>query len=116
MARSDITVQDSPGTLDYDGDVITWTANDGTNGNSATFTGAEMILARNDNAGAQVCTVTSVADAFGRTRDASFSVPAGAYRMFGPFKKEGWNNGGKIDFDGAAVSDVFFAVIRIVAQ
>ena len=93
---------------------ITWTAADNANGNYVDFTGKEILLVRNDNVGAQVVTVASVADKYGRTGDQTQAVPAAAYRMFGsPFPSMGWEQPGAILHIDAAAADVFLCVIKL---
>lgn len=112
MPRTTLAVIEAPGNANYTGTVLTMTAADATNDNDCAFTGREMIIAHNTGASGVVVTVTSSADSIGRTKDATVTIAAGAYHIFGPFQLTGWRQtGGKLHFDAAA-ADVKFAVVR----
>ena len=82
-------------------------------GNQVALTGREMVLIRNDDAGAQTVTFTSVKDRIGRTGDISaYSIPATEEHLFGPFALEGWDSAGKLLFTCSDV-DMKIAAIRI---
>ena len=119
MARTDITPQDALGSypslpLSADSADFTWTAGDATNNNAVTLAGRELVLVRNDGTSAQDVTFQSVADQYNRTGNIdTYSVGAGEYAMFGPFKVPGWKQGdGKLYIDPAS-TDLKFAVIRL---
>jgi len=112
MARTEVTAIDLGGQLDYDGDVLTWSACDNVNGNFVTHTGREIILVRNDNVGTQSFTVVSVEDAMLRTKDATKTVGIGAYHTFGPYPIKGWDSAGTLEFDAGA-ADVYVCVLRL---
>lgn len=119
MARIAITPQTTIGSapslpLAADSADFTWTAADQGDGNDTPLTGRELLLARNDNAGAQTVTVHSVPDAYNREGDiTTYSMAAGDYAAFGPFDIAGWKQAdGKLWFNGSA-ADVFFAVLRL---
>jgi hypothetical protein len=81
------------------------------------MTGAEVLLARNSNAGSTAYTVTisSAADAMGRTKDITTeSIAAGTTRVFGPFRnKDGWvQSGGYLNI-AASNAEVLFAVLQL---
>ena len=93
---------------------LTWTAADATNKNAFVFTGREILLVRNDNAGEQTVTIQSVACEHARTGNLSKAIAASAYAVFPLFSNgEGWRQtDGKIYVD-AASADVKFCVLRI---
>lgn len=103
-----------PGPYDTDGITPTWQAGDVANGNHFISTGKEILLARNDDVGAQTVTVTSTNDPQGRTGDITAdSIAAAAYAVWQKFPVSGWRNAaGEIVI---AVSDagVFLAVLQI---
>jgi hypothetical protein len=60
-------------------------------GASYPLTGQEILLVHNGNVGAETVTITSVADDLGRSGDiTTYSLSAGEYGAFGPFKEKGW--------------------------
>ena len=93
---------------------MVWTAADNINGNSIAFTGKDVLLVRNDNVGAQMVTVSSAPDKYGRSGDQTHLVPAGEYWVFGaPFPAVGWQQADSLLWVDGAAADVFFCVIRI---
>jgi hypothetical protein len=82
--------------------------------NQATASGNDLIFAHNTGAGANTVTVTSVADELGRTGDiAAYSLGAGEYGVFGPFKNQGWTQtDGKLYFQ-ASSAEVKFGVVQL---
>lgn len=74
------------------GVTLTMTAADVGNGNKFTASGNDLIVVHNTDAGAQTFTITSVADAFGRTGHITAeAISAGAYKIVGPLPLAGWN-------------------------
>lgn len=84
---------------------ITWTALDVANGNNVVFTGRQILLIRNvDAGGAHSVTVASVA-LNGRTGDAVKSVPASGFVVFQLFPTAGWQQtDGKLNITGDSAS------------
>lgn len=124
MARLSITVQEPAGfwptlPLTANAEDFTWTASgaDFGDGFSFTNTGREVILIRNDNAGAQTITVSSVVDKYNRTGDiTTYSVGIGEYAWFGPFKPDGWNQtGSSLLYAAVTAADLYIAVMRLPA-
>lgn len=119
MPRQTLTPQATPG--NYPGTIaanaadITFVACDATNKEQFLTTGKELLLFRNDNAGAQTVTITSVADAkLNRTGDiTTYSIGAGESAIFGPFLKEGWMQSDGYIYSEASHLDVKVAVLRI---
>lgn len=123
MAVLDVTPQSPPGKypatpLVADSADLEWTAagEDFAEGARFPCTSRELLLVRNDNAGAQTVTITSEADEKNRLGDIEdYSVGIGEYAMFGPFPRDGWaDSGGYLNFEASA-ADMYFAVIRLPA-
>jgi len=123
MARLSITVQEPAGfwpalPLTANAEDFTWTASgaDFADGFSFTNTGRELILIRNDNAGAQTITISSVA--MGKTKRTgditTYSIGIGEYAWFGPFKPEGWNQSGTaLLYAAVTAADLYICVVRL---
>lgn len=120
MARTSITPQTLEGAYgDYGADEadLTFAATTGAagdSGNQFSASGNDLVIVRNDNGGAQTITFTSVPDKLGRSGDIeTYSIGAGEYAAFGPFKVEGWRQtDGKIYFETSS-ADVKVAVIAL---
>lgn len=114
MARTEVTPITIPTRFSTTPVELVWVAADVANGNQFTLTGDEILLARNDAAGAQTVTVASFADAFGRIGDIdAHSIDPGEYRVLQRFPVEGWQqNDGKL-YVNASDAGVFLAVIRL---
>lgn len=112
MARTTLTKTTPPGSYAGAGTTLTLTAADVTNKNQFVASGNDLVIAYNSGAGAATITITSVDDPFGRREDiAAESIAAGAYKLFGPFKRQGWaQSDGYIYLEASSV-DVKFAVI-----
>lgn len=93
------------------GVTATVTAADASNLNQCTFTGKEVIIARNSGAGARTVTITSVTY-LGRTGHITAeSIAAGATKVFGPFAIDGWKQtDGYLYFQGEH-AEVLFTVL-----
>lgn len=122
MARLALTPQNAPGSFpalplaanaaDF---VFTPAGAQFVDGFSFPWTGRELLLVQNANAGAQTVTLNSVAD---RRRHRSgdittYSVGIGEFAVFGPFEEaDGWRQSdGKI-YGAASATDVKLAVIK----
>ncbi len=107
MARTALTKLTAPGSYDVDGAALAFAAGDAVNGNQFTAAGKDLIVVHNaDGVSAHTVTIKSVADDLGRTGDLTVSVPANAYRVFGPVKLTGFiQTDGKIyvDVDNASL-------------
>lgn len=70
MPRTALTVKTPPGphpgAIAANGADFTWEVGDNVNGNDFTPTGEELLLVRNDDAGAQTVTITTAPDKFAR--------------------------------------------------
>lgn len=116
MSRQTLPVDLAPGNVVYNGALLTKTAEDAVNHSQFLCTGAEILIAENSDDTSHTVTVTSVADAFGRTKDISQAIAAGAVRVFGPFSQAGWAQAvGSFIQVNADDASVFFSVVRIPA-
>ena len=98
---------------------IVWTASgaDFADGAKFTLTGREVLLIRNDNAGAQTVTITSVIDDKNRTGDiTAYSIGIGEYAVMPPFSPEGWMQTDGCLYFAASAADLYFAVLRVPAM
>ncbi len=79
------------------------------------LTGFEILLVYNANVAAQTVTISSVADDLNRTGDiTAYSIGAGEYAVFGPFKEKGWQqSASKKLYFAASAADVKFAVLKL---
>ena len=92
-----------------------WTAAgaDFADGFAFASTGKEVLLIRNDNAGAQTVTINSQADPYKRTGDiTTYSVGIGEYAVFYPPVDSFRRSDGTI-WGAAAAADVMLAVLRL---
>ena len=102
MARLSLTPQSPAGfwptlALTAGAEDFTWTAAgaDFADGFSFVNTGREILLVRNDFAGAKYITITSVVDKYNRLGHITeYSLAQDDYAWFGPFKPSGWNQAG----------------------
>jgi hypothetical protein len=79
-----------------------------------TLTGNEVLVVHNGAATAQTVTIESVADDLKRTGNiTTYSIGAGEYAAFGPFKEKGWKQSdGKLHFSTTDAT-VGFAVLKL---
>jgi hypothetical protein len=76
--------------------------------------GNDLVVAHNTGVGAVTVTITSVADPFGRTGDVTaYSMAAGEYAVFGPFKNLGWAQSNGQVYLEASSADVKFGVVAV---
>jgi len=84
--------------------------------NQFVCTGNDLVIAHNTNAGstARTVTVTSVADPYGRTGNiAAYSIGAGEFAVFGPFKSTGWQQTDGYVYLEADNAEVKFGVVTL---
>lgn len=114
MARTDLTKTDAPGSYADAGVAVTMAAADDVDKNQFTAEGNDLIIAHNTGASERNITITSSADAFGRTGDiSSEAIAAGAIRIYGPLKVAGWiQSDGKVYLE-ADNAEVEFGVIKL---
>lgn len=118
MPRTALTVQTLvgpyPASVAAEDLDITFAAADVANMNEFAFTGREIILVENTDAGAQTITFTSIADSFGREEDiAAYSLAAGEFAGFWAGALGGWAQAGNLFFLEASAATVKFAILRI---
>jgi hypothetical protein len=93
---------------------ITVQAADVANLNEFVFTGKELILVKNDDAGAQTITLTSVADEQKRTGDiTTYSVGIGEYAAFLATSLKGWQQSDGKFYLAASSANIKIAVLRL---
>jgi len=84
-------------------------AGDDVNGNDVDCTGAELLVVKNTDVGAQTVTITAAPDEFGRAGAiTTYSVGADETAVFGPFPTAGWRQ-----TDGKLYIDVSDAAVEI---
>lgn len=121
MAETALTVQELEGPFDIASATdldFTFAAADNVNGNSYIVTGREILVARNDNVGAQTLTLNGVPDEKNRSGPiTAYSIGIGLYSIF----TQGLTNAkGFKQSDGtitliASAADVMLAVLRLPA-
>lgn len=116
MARTALTVQQLTGPFPAALllDEYTYTAADVGNGNSFPFTGNEIIIVRNiDGATSRNVTLTSVANAFGRTGNIVHSLSLTSFAIFQATDLTGWlQTDGMFYLSGDNVN-LEFAIVRL---
>ena len=114
MARTALTVQTLtgpyPATLLMD--TLTWTAADLANKNSVVFTGKEIIIARNDDAGEKNVIITSIADPQKRVGNITKAMATGTYAIFLASALTGFIQADGLLYLEADDVEIFFAVVR----
>ena len=119
MARTTLTKTNAGGNfpvvpLTADSADITMTAADVANGNQFVPTGNELVIAHNSGASPYTVTITSVAAGNNRTGDiATYSLAAGDYAVFGPFRREGWLQSDGYIYLSASNASVTFGIITL---
>lgn len=119
MPRTALTVQTLkgpyPGTVSVNDLDITFAAADVANGNDFPYTGREVILMRNDDAGAQTVTFTSSAEPatkrLGHITD--YSIGIGEYAAFWAGAIQGWVQAGQKFFIDASDANIMIAILRV---
>ena len=93
---------------------LTMAAADTVNQNQFTCQGNDLVIAHNTGGSAYTVTVTSADDPYGRSGDVdAYSVGAGEYAIFGPFKSPGWQQSdGKVYLE-ASNAAVYFGVVTL---
>ena len=78
------------------------------------LTGQEVVLIRNDNAGAQTVTVEGVVDPYNRVGPiTTYSVGIGEYAAFPAMALTGWAQTSRELYLTASAADVMFAIVRL---
>ena len=113
MPTTAITKQAAPRAYPTAWSDLTLAAADATNENHFVASGKDLIIVKNDNAGAQTIEIDGTVDAYGRTVTVTKSIAAGAFAMFGPVPSAYWaNSSGQIVLDPSHV-DLKIAVISL---
>lgn len=111
MARTTITKTQAVGGYIYSGVSLNLQAGDAANGNQFAMVGGEFIILQNSGGTPRVVTLSSVADAYGRTKDISETLAAGAFAVYGPFLPAGWKQTDGNFYLNVAHADVKIAVL-----
>jgi hypothetical protein len=118
-ARTAITPQTPkgpyPGTVNAGDLALTLTAADTVNLNQFAATGTELLIVQNTDVGSQTITLTTKADAFGRTADiTAYSMATGTFAVFN-FRNanQGWVQADGNVYFQASSANIKFAVLRI---
>lgn len=115
MAATALTKTNAPGSYPTAGVTVTMNAADASNGNYFQMTGQELLVVQNSHgATAYTWTLTSVANARGRTKDITAeSLAAGVWKVVGPFTaKEGWmQQGGGCLVSGENAAILFGVIV-----
>jgi len=111
MARTDIPVQ----TIGRNGGAlnpISYTSGDATNDHEFVNDGKTLLLVKKGATGGVVVDIDAIADASGRTVDGGATVAVDTDGIFGPFKKNEWNQSGKINVNLDVDTNVTVAAIK----
>lgn len=114
MPRTSLTKSTAPGGYTHAGVALTMTAADVGNLNQFTASGNDLVIAHNTGLSTRTITITSVADAYGRTKDiATENITAGEYKIYGPFPVAGWQQtDGKVYLQ-ASNAEVKFGIVQL---
>ena len=114
MARTPLTKTTAAGSYNHAGVALTMTAADVGNMNSFVATGKDLLVIHNTAGSDHTFTVTSTADAYGRTKDITTeTVSAGAYKIVGPLELTGWvQTDGKI-YLAASNAGIKFGIVAL---
>lgn len=114
MPRTTLTTSAALGSYNHAGVALTMTAADVANGNQFVASGKDLLVIHNSGASSRTFTVTSVADAYGRTKDITTeAILAGVYKIVGPLELMGWQQtDGKI-YLTADNAEVKFGIVRL---
>jgi hypothetical protein len=120
MARTALAIQQPPGAypalpLGALAAQLTFAASTGTpNFDGFVSTGREVLVCYNSGGAPATVTVHSVADALQRTGDiTSYSVPAGAWAILGPFYQSGWKQSDGTIWVDTSATTLQLAVVRL---
>lgn len=94
---------------------ITMTAADTVNDNQFVASSNDLVIAYNGGGSAYTITITSAADPhYGRSGDIeTYSLGAGEFAVFGPFKRPGWVQSDGYVYLEASSTSVEFGVIAL---
>lgn len=94
MARTTITPAVAGGTIDPAKIEVVPTDGDTTNNHDWALQEGDVVIVYNNGASAVQATLKGSADVQGRTADSVESIAVGSMCMFGPLKREGWEQSG----------------------
>lgn len=95
---------------------LTMAAADTSNQNQFVASSRDLVIAHNTGGSAQTVTITSSDDPYGRSGDIdAYSIGAGEYAIFGPFKRPGWIQSDGYVYLEANSTDVKFGVVALPA-
>lgn len=117
MARTPLTVSDAYGSVDPAHLEIVPDDGDTTNNHVWSIQENDLVIVYNNGAGAIQATLKGAPDLQGRSADAVESVAAGSFCIFGPLKREGWEQAGAegwLDVD--TDTDPQIVVLRLVGK
>lgn len=114
MARTTLTKSTAGGSYNHAGVTLTMTAADVANGNQFVANGNDLMVIHNTTGVNYTFTVTSTADAYGRTKDITTeAIDAGVYKIVGPLQLTGWiQTDGKI-YCAASNAGVKFGIVSL---
>lgn len=113
MPRTDIPITDIPFQGSLANIVAGGVAGDAANDHEMVNDGSTLIAVHNGSGGVVNATVVSVADQLGRTGDDPKAIAAGDTAIFGPYRRDAWNQpGGKIHLDLDVDTSVTVAGVR----
>lgn len=114
MPRTTLTKSTALGAYNHAGVALTMTAADVANMNQFVASGNDLLVIHNTGGSDYTFTVTSVADAYGRTKDITTeTIAAGAYKVVGPLAVAGWQQtDGKI-YIAASNAAVKFGIVQL---
>jgi hypothetical protein len=110
-----LTALGAYGTYSANAADLAMTAANTSDKNEVVATNNDLIIAHNTGASARTITITSIADpSYGRLGNiTSYSLGAGEYAAFGPFKNAGWKQAdGKLYFE-ADHAEVKFGIVAL---
>lgn len=111
MARTTVSKTQSSGGYAYSGVTLNLQAGDAANGNQFAMNGGEYVVLQNSGATPRIVTLYSVADVYGRTKDISETLAAGAFAVYGPFPLGGWRQTDGYFYLNVAHAEVKIAVL-----
>ncbi len=114
MPRTTLTTSTALGAYNHAGVVLTMTAGDVANMNQFVASGKDLLVIHNTGASQYTFTVTSAADAYGRTKDITTeTIDAGVYKIVGPLELAGWQQSDGKVYLAASNAAVKFGIVRL---
>lgn len=108
-----LTPQTIPTAYDQTLDVLTFAALSAAEDDTFQATGREILIFRNDDAGAVTVTITSTADPQGRTGDTTLAAGAAAYTISQLFPRVGWAAAAGTISIVCTNASMFVAILRL---